>query len=107
MGAERHRVPFVPPLTPWRARLIAGPGPGTGYVPGGSARGSRTASGSWQRDSPHGARARPGYCRARSAGAEPEEEPRKKPLCLPNSAESSGPSKTDHHRKAGQPKSRA
>lgn len=46
LGAERHRVPFVPPVTPWRARLMAGPGPGAGYVPGGSARGSRTAPGS-------------------------------------------------------------
>ncbi|XP_055250736.1 translation initiation factor IF-2-like [Moschus berezovskii] len=68
--------------------------------PGGGLRARRVRprephrDGLWPRGSPHGAGARPGYCPARSAGAEPEEEPGKKPLCLPNSAESSEPLKT-------------
>lgn len=37
LGDGRHRVAFVPALTSRQARLIAGPGQGAGYVPGGSA----------------------------------------------------------------------
>lgn len=82
LGAGRHRVAFVPLLTPWRARLIAGPGPGAGYVPGGSARGSRTSpgpGGAVVRTATAGSAVGPSAAPARSAGTEPEEEPGKKP----------------------------
>lgn len=38
LGDGRHRVAFVPPLTLWRARLIAGPGRGRVTCQAGAAR---------------------------------------------------------------------
>lgn len=78
LGSGRDRVAFVPPLSPWRARLIAGPGPGAGYVPGGSTRGSRTSPGPGRavvRTATAGPARRPAAVQAVSAGAEPEKEP--------------------------------
>lgn len=90
LGDGRHRVAFVPPLTSRQARLIAGPGQGAGYVPGGSAQPGLTA------DTP-GLRCRlihtvttvlmvlrPGHCPDHGTDGERALEESTRPSCTPD-----------------------
>lgn len=105
LGLGRHRGAFVPPLTPWQARLTAGQGQRAGYVPGrvrppGAAplcgRG-RAVVHAETAELALGWGHRPGRGRL---VPESEEEPGKKPLRHPNSAERSGQPKTAVHPRA-------